>query len=268
MRRSELHWLLVGTLLTFGSVAFAQIYLPGAPTREPADYGKVVLDTYSSQSGPGIVVFDHWLHRAKFTCRVCHVDVGFAMQAKATGIRAQTNRQGYHCGACHDGKKVFDGKPLFAACPDDPTDRQCSRCHSQGKQGVRKFEYKSFTAKFPKARYGINWEEAEKIGAIHPQDFVEGISTKQLPMKTRPDFSIKAGLDWVHPIVFSHEEHAIWNGCELCHPDIFPTARKDTVQFSMFANIEGRYCGACHSKVAFPLNNCQQCHPRGPSWAQ
>jgi len=35
------------------------------------------------------VVFDHWLHRAKFTCRLCHVDIGFAMKAEATDIRCQ-----------------------------------------------------------------------------------------------------------------------------------------------------------------------------------
>ena len=268
-RRSErqlLPLVLACAVLFLLSTSSAQIYLPGPPPQNPSNYGKVILDTYSAAPGPGAVVFDHWLHRSKFTCRLCHVDIGFAMEAKATGIRAATNRQGFHCGACHAGKRIIDGKIVFASCSDQ-NDNQCDRCHSLGKQGVRKYSYDAFTAKFPKAKYGVNWEAAEKQGLIKPIDFLDGVSVKRQPMQNREDFSIKAGYSWVHPITFSHEKHSIWNGCELCHPEIFPTGRKGSVRYSMFSNIEGRYCGACHGKVAFPLNNCSSCHPRAPYWA-
>ena len=267
-RRSErgLHVLvLVCGVSLLGGIALAQIYLPKPPS-QPSEYGKVILDNHSSD-GPGPVVFDHWLHRTKFTCRLCHVDIGFAMEAKATGISASTNRAGFHCGACHDGKKSFEGKTIFAACSDAANDKQCTRCHSLGKKGARKYEYKEFTAKFPKGIYGVNWEAAERSGVIQPVDFVEGLSVKKPPMRSREDFTVKAGYSWVHPIGFSHEKHSTWNGCELCHPEIFPAAKKGTIRYSMFANIEGRYCGACHGKVAFPLNHCQGCHPYGPLWA-
>jgi len=246
----------------------AQIYLPPPPPEQPSDYGKVIIGNASPAAGPGPVVFDHWLHRAKFTCRLCHVDIGFAMQANATGITATTNQQGFHCGACHDGKRVIAGKTVFASCSDKSSSENCSRCHSQGKKDVRKYTYQAFTAKLPKAVYGTDWMAAEGRGKIKPIDFLEGISVKRASMRTRPDFSIEATLPWVHPITFSHEKHAIWNGCELCHPEIFPTAPKETVGDSMFLNTEGRYCGACHGKVAFPLNNCSQCHPRGPNWVR
>ncbi|MGB8010093.1 MAG: c(7)-type cytochrome triheme domain-containing protein [Terriglobales bacterium] len=251
-------------ILLLAYIASAQIYLP-KPAPEPSEYGKVILDNYPGTE-PGAVVFDHWLHRSKFTCRVCHVDVGFAMEAKATGINAKTNHEGFHCGACHDGKKVFDGKTIFAACSDSAHSAECDQCHSLGKQGVRKYEYKEFTAKLPKGIYGVNWEAAEKTGAIKPVDFVEGISVRTDRMQNRKDFSVEAAMPWVSPIFFSHEKHSIWNGCELCHPEIFPTAQKGALHFSMFSNIEGQYCGACHRKVAFPLNNCQGCHPRAPLW--
>jgi len=265
--RGRLLLVLACVILSLGNMATAQIYLPKAPP-EPSEYGKVILDTYSA-AGPGGVVFDHWLHRSMFTCRVCHVDVGFAMQAKATGIRAATNREGFHCGACHDGKKLYEGRPIFPACSDavHSGDKQCDRCHSLGKKGARKYEYKEFTAKLPKDIYGVNWQAAEQSGAIKPIDFVEGISVKKEKMKSREDFSVKAGYSWVNPITFSHEKHVIWNGCELCHPEIFPTAQKGTTHYSMFYNIEGRYCGACHGKVAFPLNSCRGCHGNGPLWA-
>jgi c(7)-type cytochrome triheme protein len=250
------------------SVAAAQFYLPPPPPAQPANYGKVILNSQAAKPGsPGAVVFDHWLHRSKFTCRLCHVDIGFAMEANASGIRAESNRQGFHCGACHDGKRIIDGNPVFASCSDAATN-QCDRCHSEGKMGVRKYEYNSFTARFPKAFYGINWEGAEAKGLIKPVDFLEGISIKKAQMQSREDFAIKAGASWVHPVFFSHEKHSLWNGCELCHPDIFPTEKKSSVQYSMFSNIEGHHCGACHLKVAFPLNNCQMCHPRAPRWAK
>jgi len=246
----------------------AQIYLPPPPPEQASDYGKVIIGKASSAAGPGPVVFDHWLHRAKFTCRLCHVDIGFAMQANATGITATSNHQGFHCGACHDGKRLIEGKTVFASCSDDTTSKDCSRCHSLGKKDVRKYTYQAFTAKLPKGLYGVDWMTAEGKGKIKPIDFLEGISIKRASMQTRPDFSIKAAVPWVHPIVFSHERHAIWNGCELCHPEIFPTAPKETVQDSMFLNTEGHYCGACHGKVAYPLNNCVRCHPLGPIWVR
>jgi c(7)-type cytochrome triheme protein len=252
--------------LSSGAVA-QQLYLPAAPPANPADYGKVILDNYSS-SGPGPVDFDHWLHRSKFTCRICHVDVGFAMQAKATGVSASTNRQGFHCGACHDGKRIFEGKPIFASCSDAVNDKQCERCHSVGKKDARKYSYSSYTAKFPKGIYGVDWEAAEKNGSVKPVDFLPGISIKRSNMQSRPDFSIKAGLEWVNPVIFSHEKHAIWNGCELCHPEIFPTTSKAEAKYTMFSNIEGHHCGACHLKVAFSLNNCVKCHQRAPTWVK
>src|SRR5450755_4581986 len=160
-------------VLLLAHIASAQIYLP-KPAPEPSEYGKVILDNYSGAE-PGAVVFDHWLHRSKFTCRVCHVDVGFAMEANATGISASTNRQGFHCGACHDGKKQFDGKTLFAACAETGSGGQCDYCHSLGKKVAKQYEYKKFTARLPKGVYGVNWEAAEKSGAIKLVDFVEGI---------------------------------------------------------------------------------------------
>ena len=83
------------------------------------------------------VVFQHWIHRSMFTCRVCHVDVGFGMKAGATGIKAIDNERGYYCGACHNGKKVVDGKTVFQACSTKATyedQKRCDRCHSLNKK--------------------------------------------------------------------------------------------------------------------------------------
>jgi c(7)-type cytochrome triheme protein len=269
MRRNNAGTILVATIvvlifLVAAAVAQETVLPPEPPA--PADFGKVVLNTYAAKS-PGTVVFDHWLHRSQFTCRLCHVDIGFAMTAKATGITAESNRQGYHCGTCHDGKRVFKGKPIFAACAETPATAECSRCHSGGKTGVRKYEYNSYTARFPKDYYGIDWQAAEARGIVKPVDFLEGVSMRKEKLQSREDFTIKTNLDWVNPVYFSHEKHTVWNGCELCHPEIFPTVRKSAAHYTMYSNVAGRHCGACHLKVAFPLNNCAKCHPRAPAWA-
>jgi len=235
--------------------------------RNPERYGRVVLDNYSGRAGLSAVVFDHWVHRARFTCRVCHVDVGFAMEAGETGIRAADNAQGYYCGACH-GRIEVNGKKLFAACSEEPLPEvapeeaiRCDRCHSKGK-AVPKKAFRKFAEKLPKAPLdsGINWEKAEDEKLITPSDFLEGVSIERKPMKPQEDFGIKSRGSWMPDIVFSHKKHVVWNGCELCHPDIFTGVKKGASRYTMFEIYEDKYCGVCHGKVAFPLQDCQKCH--------
>ncbi len=258
--------MLVAALLLSGVVLAQQIYLPPAPA-PPAEYGKVVLNSHAARS-PGPVVFQHWLHRSKFTCRLCHVDIGFAMTANGTGVTQESIRQGYHCGACHDGKRVVEGNVVFAACQGDQYVPACDRCHAAGKRGVRKYDYHSYTAKLPKFNFGPDWMKAEERGLIKPADELVGFAPARPRMPLREDFGITTGLHWVRPVTFSHQKHTVWNGCELCHPEIFATAKKSDVQYTMYSNIEGHHCGACHLKVAFPLNNCAMCHLHAPTWAQ
>jgi len=254
MKRSKRlsHLLAAALLFCGGSMAQAQV-------TAPADFGKVVLDSYSSKAGLGPVTFDHWLHRSKFTCRVCHVDVGFAMKAKASGIQAKTNREGFHCGACHDGKKKFNGVVTFAACSEAAPNKECARCHSAQKE-ARRYDYATFTAKFPRSSYGVDWEETEAEGLIKPVDFLEGLSLKKPQLKKQEDFSMKSKVAWVSDITFSHKKHTIWNGCELCHPEIFAATKRGVLRYSMFNIKAGQYCGACHGKVAFPVESCGGCH--------
>ena len=77
-----------GLLVFIIGIAFAET---GVKKRRPLplEYGRVVINNYSETAQLSPVVFDHWLHRAKFTCRLCHVDIGFAMKAEATDIRCQ-----------------------------------------------------------------------------------------------------------------------------------------------------------------------------------
>ncbi len=253
--------------LTLASTADAQIFLSGVPP--DSEYGRVILDSHSSQASPGPVVFDHWLHRSKFTCRLCHVDIGFAMRASSTGISASSNQQGFHCGACHDGKRVVNGKAIFPSCSlaAAPAEKShCSRCHSLGKSGVRQYSYEKFAARMTKDIYGIAWEQAERAGIIKPIDALEGLTIQRAPLKSRDNLAIHANAAFFSDVRFSHEKHSIWNGCEVCHPDIFPPAQKGAVKYSMYKIARGGSCGVCHGSVAFPVNGCLWCHSGGVPW--
>lgn len=231
----------------------------------PQEYGRVIIDNYSQKAGLAPVVFDHWLHRALHTCRLCHVDIGFAMQKKATKIKAITNRQGYYCGACHNGRMVYNDKTIFESCSEKSENqdmKKCERCHSMGKNVKMEYDFSTFTKNFPRANFGnkIDWEKAEDEGKVKPVDYLEGISMKRTALKPQDDFSIKSKLGWMTNVLFSHKKHAIWNGCEVCHPEIFPSTKKGTVKYNMLEITWGKYCGVCHDKVAFPIVDCDKCH--------
>ncbi len=230
----------------------------------PEKLGLVVLGNNARQAGLAPVVFDHWLHRATFTCRLCHIDIGFAMQAGETGIRASLNSQGYYCGACHDGEKRFGGKTIFAACEEEgesSAGKQCNRCHSQGKEDVREIRFQDVAGRLPRTTgNSIDWEKAEADGLVKPADFLEGVSQKRDALQLQADFSIEAQTSWASDVIFSHKKHAVWNGCEVCHPAIYASTKAGTVKYSMFQIYEGESCGVCHSKVAFSLFICDKCH--------
>lgn len=225
----------------------------------PFEYGRVLINNYSEASHMAPVIFDHWLHRAKFTCRVCHVDIGFAMEAGATDIRAVDNINGYYCGTCHNDTMAFSSCENTFAKRDDAL---CSRCHSSGKKIAPKYEFKEFTKDFPRERFGngVDWEKAELQGKIEPQDFIEGVSIKRDSLVVQKDFDLNAKVEGMPDIIFSHNKHTVWNGCELCHPEIFIGIKKGATKYSMVDIYEGKYCGVCHLSVAFPLLDCQRCH--------
>jgi c(7)-type cytochrome triheme protein len=268
LRNALFRRVLLSAVLALGIVLMILVSTGTANTWskvEGAEYGRVVIKNYSKQAGLAPVAFDHWVHRSRFTCRLCHVDIGFAMEAGGTKITAAMNRQGLYCGACHDGKRSVGDITIFAACADSGSKAEssrCDRCHSRGKKVAKKYEFAAFREKLPKASFGngINWEEAEEKGLIKPIDVLEGISVRRPALKAQKDFLIEIKSTWMEKVLFSHKKHAIWNGCEVCHPEIFPSVQKGVTKYSMFQIVSGQYCGVCHDKVAFPLQDCQRCH--------
>jgi c(7)-type cytochrome triheme protein len=234
----------------------------------PYEYGRVVIDNFSDRGNLAPVVFEHWIHRSKFTCRVCHVDIGFAMKTGATGINATDNARGYYCGTCHNGRMVTDGKTVFEACSTRKVTtedrKRCERCHSLGKQVASDYDFFRFSQPLPKERFGngLDWEKSEELGLIKPVSFLDGVSVQRKSLTVQKDFALNPKLDGMPDIIFSHKKHTVWNGCELCHPEIFMGVKRGTVKYSMVDISQGKSCGACHTTVAFPLTDCQRCHSK------
>lgn len=232
----------------------------------PYLYGNVVMATTTTAAGVQSVSFDHWNHRQNFSCRLCHVDLAFSMNVGETQVTAADNERGNFCGACHNGTFVFAGKPLFASCRSNqkPLAEPCTLCHTAAVSRQKEEKFIAFSAGLPKERLGngIDWEKAEIEGKTKLIDSLEKVPVKRKTIATREDFDLTAKTEGMPEIVFSHKKHTLWGGCESCHPDIFIGVKKGTNSYSMVDLFAGRYCGACHGKVAFPTSDCQRCHTK------
>jgi len=83
----------------------------------PAEYGDVVINSYSDAAGMRPVVFPHWFHRVRFRCKVCHADLGFEFKAGGNQINMLKIIDGQFCGACHNGELAWSVE-------------NCNLCHS------------------------------------------------------------------------------------------------------------------------------------------
>ena len=251
--------LLVVFSFLFSGLVLAQEFGVKKKRPKPHEFGNVIIDNYSSKANKAPVVFKHWLHRSKFSCRLCHVDIGFAMTVGATDITEEDNLRGLFCGSCHDGKMAFGHKTSDGKV-DYPN---CNRCHSLGESVKFKNDFYEFKKKMPRERFGngINWQRAEEKGLIEIKDYLEGISIKGMKIKEPAELKLKPTENNMPEIVFSHSKHTKWSGCELCHPELF-SVRQGSQPYGMEEIFAGKYCGVCHGPVAFPNIDCQRCHTK------
>ena len=105
----------------------------------------------------------------------------------------------------------------------------------------------------------VDWMKAEDEGLVVLSDYLEGISIERGELMMPESQPLEAKVEGMPNILFSHDKHTVWNGCELCHPQIFGIRQRAQV-YDMQEIFEGRFCGACHQDVAFPTTDCRLCH--------
>ena len=216
-------------------------------------YGTLEMRRRTKKAGMAAVVFPHWSHRARYTCRVCHEELGFSMRSGDTGISRAQYVAGQYCGACHNGTTAFSVQ--------EGAVRHCDRCHMKDTAALEK-RFEEFAEGLPFAKFGngIDWAAAINAGGIRPQNALTA-DKPILPLPAKLKVSMKLGTAAPRSdVTFSHEEHYFELDCSACHPDIFNIKKKGTKAFTMENNIFGNYCGVCHMRVAFPMNDCKRCH--------
>lgn len=221
--------------------------------KSPANYGSLVLHRYTGEGqSMKAVVFPHWWHRTQFTCKVCHNDIGFPMKAGTTDIKMEDIFSGKHCGKCHNGDIAFAAT-------------ECDRCHSYGMVVEANRKIEDIVKDFPKSEFGnkVDWVTALREGKITPKASIDGTEKMWIVDK---DIDLPVTKFFPHPpdVVYPHKAHTEWLHCGSCHPSIFNIKAGGNPDMSMKKIISGKYCGVCHGKVAFPLENCFKCHSKPP----
>jgi c(7)-type cytochrome triheme protein len=89
-----------------------------------AEYGDIILNNFSDKNGIRPVIFPHWFHRVRYTCKTCHSDIGFPFKAGGSGVNMLTIINGEYCGACHNAQiawSVENCDLCHSALPNTPT---------------------------------------------------------------------------------------------------------------------------------------------------
>ena len=82
-----------------------------------AEFGDVVINNHSDKAGMRPVVFPHWFHRIRFSCKACHADLAIQFKAGGNDINMVKIIDGQFCGACHNGELAW-------------AIENCNLCHS------------------------------------------------------------------------------------------------------------------------------------------
>ena len=215
----------------------------------PHEYGNILMNRVSEKHGVKPVYFPHWSHRVKYTCRVCHFELDFEFDVNKTEIMEEDNRNGIFCGTCHNGKTAFGH-----------TEENCARCHT-GTVSLGKNKFRELAETLPEGFFGneVDWVKAVSKKIISPAYSI--FKKEEKPMEFDKLLWLTATWNFVPPAYFPHKGHAQWLDCANCHPQIFNIKRKTTESFAMKYILDKKFCGVCHLKVAFPLDDCKGCHP-------
>ena len=241
--------ILLSLLAGTGDLMATGKYWDFPPLPPPYKYGNILMNRVSEKNGAKPVFFPHWSHRVKYTCRVCHFELDFEFDVNKTEITEEDNRNGIFCGTCHNGKTAFGH-----------TEEHCARCHT-GTVNHGREKFRELAAIMPQGFFGneVDWGKALREKIITPVYSI--FNKEEKPLEFEKPLWLAATWSYVPPAYFPHVAHTQWLDCANCHPDIFNIQKKTTESFAMKYILEKKFCGVCHLKVAFPLDDCKGCHP-------
>ncbi len=262
------------------------------------EFGDVVISKQKEslqEAGIPAVIFPHWFHRIRFKCKVCHESI-FISKAGANDMNMSNIAKGAYCGKCHNGKIAWDtlecprchmaeGTNLKETSSEtsitDP--KKIIYLDSSGKiastgnikeSGVAgnivklgKGEHvKALSPKeIPRDKFGlVDWVKLADAGLINPAPDLDPSVKDDDPMDLNI-LLVTAGK--MEDVVYPHKVHTWWLNCDSCHDQLF-TMETGATDMNMSGVIKGDWCGRCHAKVAFPLEDCMRCHVKPKSGAK
>ncbi len=271
------------------------------PYMAVAEYGDIILNGKAEAmraAQVNDVVFPHWFHRIRYRCDVCHEDI-FIMKSGANDINMfRISEKGEQCGVCHNGIIAWEplecdrchslepgwkGGPIQHTYrgekPPEKTLKERAldiRIGSPVKPYSKVIELASgwhpaalSESGLPLDKYGlVDWAAAVREGKIEPlwDPGMKQRDTKREERETRILFRTRS--EFVADVLFPHEIHVYWMQCKMCHETEGGPIFSESVgkaEIDMAGIREGKWCGRCHGKVAFPISDCNRCHnhPKG-----
>ena len=145
------------------------------------------------------------------------------------------------------------GKPAGVGDPSRPP----SLAYKKG----RGWHPEALTASdLPKDKFGlIDWAKSVRQNRIAPKPSLDPDEAADEMPPLKMDVLIPAKSDYVNDVIYPHEMHTYWLKCEVCHPKIF-IPQKGANNITMVGIANGKWCGRCHNRIAFPLADCNRCH--------
>ena len=265
------------------------------------EYGDIILNSKAGamrNAQVGDVVFPHWFHRIRYRCDVCHEEI-FVLKAGENDINmARISERGEQCGVCHNGIIAWEPlecdrchslEPGWSAGP-------LQHAYWGGKQEEKSLKERALDIRIgsktkpysnviklasgwhpaalsesglPLDKYGlVDWAEAVREGKVNPIPSLD--SEKDTPAResrnTKILFITKS--EFVADVLFPHDIHAYWLQCKICHDTVGGSIfdrEVGKIAIDMVGIRQGKWCGRCHDKVAFPISDCNRCHnhPKG-----
>ena len=122
-------------------------------------------------------------------------------------------------------------------------------------------DWKAVYADLPRNDEGVAWVKAIDAKAIQPRP---GIAPDAKDEEAT-DLDVELDASGAETkALFPHKAHTLWMGCTSCHTALFEMER-GKAKMTMEGMGEGKWCGACHGKVAAPeITACAACHPAAP----
>lgn len=118
----------------------------------------------------------------------------------------------------------------------------------------------------PMDKYGlVDWVKIITEERIDPRYSLDPAADPEDEALIDMNILFETKSDFIDDVIFPHDIHTYWLKCEICHdsvggPIFNPEAGSNKVLMTDIA--QGKWCGRCHDKVAFPLTDCKRCHRR------